>query len=321
MGADSSDPAADVEGPDPISGLALDALYASRIEPELVKAEAGRKKAMTLSGAFLFAGFAALLLEAAIAQAVSADGSFLPHPGIIAATVIVTIFMCARPLIAVAAEAKRAVAQALCIPLGVSYRLKGFTPPDPEPFRALHLLPDADDETYEDHFSGVRAGCDFELCEATYTIGSGKNRVLVFQGQIFRIRFPRRFLGRAVVLRQAGWLSNAECPAGMQKAGLEDPRFERAFDVFCTDQVEARAILTPDFMEQLTGLETRFASERVRCGFEDGHVLIALQGKNRFEMGSMFTTLVDRKRVEGMAGDLSAVFGLIDAFVGRGLAR
>ena len=319
MGADSSAPTA--EALDPLSGPGLDALYESRIKPELVKAEAERRKAVTLFGAVIFAGATAILVEVALTRMLTQGESSFPHPAFLAVTVIGTIFLCVLPLIKVAAEAKQAVIEAMSVPMGVTYHRKDFTPPDPAAFRALKLLPGADEELYEDYFAGTRAGCDFELCEATYTKGSGKNRSLEFQGQMFRIRFPRRFLGRTVVLRDAGWLNRFECPAGMEKAGLEDPRFEKAFEVFCTDQVEARAILTPDFMEQLTGLETRFAGERIRCGFDDGHVLIAIEGKNRFEIGGMFSTLVDKGRVEGIAGDLSAVFRLIDSFVGRGVGR
>ena len=48
-------------------------------------------------------------------------------------------------------------------------------------------------------------------------------------------------------------------PPGLRKVGLEDPHFEKIFEVFGDDQVEARAILTPVFMEELVALETAYA--------------------------------------------------------------
>ena len=315
MGDESPTPG---EAVDPLSGSGLDAIYTSQIEPQLVTAEAARRKAMTLFGVGVFAGATAVLIEVAITQAISHGGNYMPHPGILVATVLGALFLAYWPLAAVGAQAKRDVLRALCAPLGIRY---GLIPdrPDPAAFRALGLLPKADDETYDDTFGGVRAGCAFGLTEATYTRGSGKNRSMVFHGQMIRVAFPRRFLGRTVVLRDAGWLNRFECPKGMEKAGLEDPRFERAFEVFCTDQVEARTILTPDLMEKLTELETRFAGQHLRCGFADGAVMIAVESPDRYEIGNLFSTLVERSRVEGIAGDLSAVLRLIDSFVGRGV--
>ena len=320
MGADSSAEAVGaVDAIDPLSSAGLDALYVSQIEPALVKAEVARRKAVTLFHTALLAGGAAVLVEVTLTAWLSQGAHYAPHPAFLIVTILGALFLGYLPLMEVGRQAKLAVIGALCAPLGVTYRLTNITPPDPAAFRALKLLPGADDESYEDYFAGVRRGCDFELCEATWTTGSGKNRSVVFKGQMVRIRFPRRFSGRTVVLRDAGWMNRFDCPPGMQKAGLEDPRFEKAFEVFCTDQVDARSILTPDLMEHLTALETRFAGGRLRCGFADGYALIALEGPTRFEIGSLFKTLVDRSRVEGVAGDLSAVFGLIDSFVGRGI--
>jgi len=84
--------------------------------------------------------------------------------------------------------------------------------------------------------------------------------------------------------------------------------------VFGSDQVEAREILTPTFMQRLVDLETEFAGAHLRCAFRGPQLLIALEGRNRFEIGGMFSTLVDRSRVEGIAHDLEQVFKLIDEF-------
>ena len=49
------------------------------------------------------------------------------------------------------------------------------------------------------------------------------------------------------------WLSKLASPTG-DTVGLEDPVFEKIFEVFSTDQIEARRILTPAFMEKLLSL-------------------------------------------------------------------
>jgi hypothetical protein len=118
-----------------------------------------------------------------------------------------------------------------------------------------------------------------------------------------------------VVLRDSGWLNRFECPAGLKKVGLEDPRLEHIFEVFGDDQVEARAILTKAFMQALLSLEQAFAGQHLRCGFCCGDFIIAVEEPNRFEIGSLYTSLVDRGRVEHMVENLRALARMIDVFL------
>ncbi len=231
------------------------------------------------------------------------------------ATLVLAGFLGYLPLKGVAKAAKVDVLGALCKPLGVAYEAGGFEAPSFQTFLDLHLLPKPDAKTFEDHFTGQRGGRAFELCEATLTQGSGRSRSTVFRGQLFKISFPKASTGVTVVLRDSGWLNRFECPPGLAKVGLEDPKFEQTFEVFGSDQVESRAILTPSFMEHILTLESAYAGEHIRCAFVEGDLLIALEGQNRFEIGSMFSSLVDRRRIETVAQNLAAVFGLIDSFV------
>ena len=68
-------------------------------------------------------------------------------------------------------------------------------------------------------------------------------------------------------------------------------------------------------MERLLDLETAFKGKRLRCGFVDGVLLIAIEGGDRFEIGSMFRRLDTIARVEVVAGDLGGVVRVIDALL------
>jgi hypothetical protein len=300
---------------DTLSGPGFDSLYAREIEPELRKLEAERQVAMRRSQ-LLWLGFAVLLVvEGLITLAVTAGRTFIPAEPVLLITVIGGAVIGYLPLQFVAGKTKRRLIETLCTPMGVTYEIKPSEPAAYDRLLALKLLPHPDDKTFEDMFEGRRGMSAFMLCEATLSTGSGKNRRTVFRGQIFSIEFPRKFLGTTVVLRDSGWLNRFECPKGLEKVGLEDPHFEKVFEVFGDDQVEARAILTPTFMEHLLALETAYSGDHLRCGFCEGRLVIAIEGKDRFEVGSMFSTLDDRGRAESMAGDIRAVFNLIDAFV------
>ena len=93
----------------------------------------------------------------------------------------------------------------------------------------------------------------------------------------------------------------------MQRAMLEDPEFERIFEVYTTDQVESRYLLTPDLMQKLVDMEKVFHGGKLKCCFDDGELLITLQGSDLFEPGSMFKRLDDPERVRELLSDFAAV--------------
>lgn len=185
------------------------------------------------------------------------------------------------------------------------------------------LLPRWDRSDFEDRITGYRNGVEFEFFEAhlekksTTRDKNGRTRTTwttVFHGQCLRFQFHKTFTSRTLVLRDAGILNRFGGGNGMQRASLESPKFEKAFEVYTTDQVEARYLLTPDLMQRLVELETAFRGGSLRCGFIDGEMLIALESGDLFEPGSMFTPLDNPERVRDLLDDFAAVFHLIDSF-------
>jgi hypothetical protein len=298
---------------DPLEGAAFDDVYEAKIKPELVKCEAQRQKALLIFVIAIAGGAVVDALEFMLAP-----GTGGPWPirtlQIAFGTTLAAAVVGYLPLAAVARRAKVAVVQALCVPLGVTYQLAGGAAPEFDDFLRLRLLPKPDEKTFQDFFSGRRGKVDFAICEANLSQGSGKNRHVVFHGQLFCLSTPRRLGSTTVVLRNTGWFKNFECPSGLAAIGLEDPTFNRTFAVFGSDQVEAREILTPAFMQELNDLESVYRGAHIRCGFDQAMLLIALEGPNRFEIGSMFSSLVERSRVETIARNIDQVFKLIDQF-------
>jgi hypothetical protein len=289
---------------DILEGPRFDSLYKTVIEPQLETLEQKRKAAVRLFLVILMVGAVPFVAELL----------FFPDVRLLLPTLVVALIVAYIPVGRVRMASKETVINALCAPLDILYAETKVTPPAFDTFLSLNLLPHPSGKAFQDSFSGRHGDFEFSFCQATLQQGSGKSRHVVFSGQIFRITTPRRLLGTTVVLRDSGWRDRFECPPGLQKVGLEDPQFNKIFAVFGSDQVEAREILDPVFMEQLFALEQTYAGEHVRCGFVGPDLLIAVEGPPRFEIGGMFTTLVDRGRVERIAGDIEAVFKLIDQF-------
>lgn len=220
------------------------------------------------------------------------------------------------------AAAQRKVKQASCAAvaeaIGVSFTMQGFDPPAHARFRSLDLLPRYDRSSFEDLFSGDYQGAAFDLYEAhletRHTDGKGRTRYsTAFRGQAIRMQFPRRFLGVTIVRRDMGFFNALGGGKGLQRVGLEDPRFEKAFEVWGSDQVEARYLLHPILMERLLALETAFKGKKIRCAFEQGEMLIAIEGGNLFEPGDMFKPLADPLRARKLVDDISMIHRVMDA--------
>jgi hypothetical protein len=188
-------------------------------------------------------------------------------------------------------------------------------------FRAEKLLPSYDRSSLEDEIKGTREGAAYSLFEAHLrdVRRDSKGRtttVTVFRGQLLRVAFPQKFLGRTIVLRDAGMFNGfLGLGTDLQRVGLVDPKFEKVFEVLSTDQVEARYLLTPVFMERLLKLEELLHGKKARAAFSDGDLLVAIEGGNLFEAGSMFKPLADRARVDRVLKEIQSVHGVIDALL------
>ncbi len=198
-----------------------------------------------------------------------------------------------------------------------AYQSGGMEPPTPayETLKNAKLLPSHATRKFEDLITGDRAGTKFALVEARLESG-GKNNTTVFQGLLVHVEYPERFLGRTLMAR-SGWWKRGKDSRDLQKVDLTSRELEDAFTVYSTDQVEARALLTPDRMERLIALERHFSGAKLRGIFEDGHMTIALEADDQFEAGSIFEPLADPRRFASALVELGLVCDLIDGFLTR----
>ncbi len=166
--------------------------------------------------------------------------------------------------------------------------------------KQFDLVPSHDNAHFQDLWWGVISGQPFTLHEAKLTEerGSGKSRrtVTVFEGQIMSIGFNRRFLGTTVIEPDGerrkffvGGEKDRATIGGVDVARIDltDPRFEQRFTVWSNDQVEARYIVHPEYMERLIGIETAFAGQDIRALFHEGDLLITVKTGDLFESGSL----------------------------------
>lgn len=294
----------------------LETLYAERIEPILRAQEHGRGTAMGTYRLRVVIGVIAALAVAGIAYAVSSEVfNGLIFGGMAFAG---AHWWAYQPLQAVATNTKQQSLTAIADAIGCGYEIAGFEPAALPTFNELRLLPHCDRSSFEDCFNGKHRGCDFAFYEGhleqRIQTKNGSRWVTVFRGQLIRIAFPKKFLGTTIVKRDAGLFNFMQkWMTGLQRVGLGDSRLEKAFEVYSNDQVEARYLIHPVFMERLLELETLFKGKNLRCAFVEGDLLIAIEGGDKFEVGTMFAHLDDIERVRTIVRDVSEIMRVIEA--------
>ena len=101
----------------------------------------------------------------------------------------------------------------------------------------------------------------------------------------------------------------------LDKVNLEDPVFSKRFEVFSSDQVEARYLVSPAFMERFSKLQTVFGSKKIKCSFYDDNLMIAINtNKNLFEIGNLFKSLNDQKQFMEFYKEIDAIYKMIEYF-------
>src|SRR6185436_1491952 len=94
-------------------------------------------------------------------------------------------------------------------------------------FEQWKLTPSYSRSHFEDWFAGAYKGSSYDLYE-----GHLEQRHSDSKG---RMHFPRDFLGVTVVRRDMGLFNVFGGGLGLKKVGLEDPVFEKAFEVWGGD--------------------------------------------------------------------------------------
>ncbi len=207
----------------------------------------------------------------------------------------------------------------ICRYVGWQFSEKVTEPPELDLLIENGLLPRSYDRvSFEDKMWGNAHGAAFEALECHMERedkSDDKTKwVTVFRGSLMALEFPREFMGRTVVLRDKGWF-NRKKKSGMKRVGLVDPKFEKIFEAYGTDQVEARYLLTPDFMQRLVDLEESVDGKKIRFAFLNNLLLIAVETPNRFEAGSMRVPITDPKRTQDILNEVGAVYNVVDSLI------
>lgn len=183
-------------------------------------------------------------------------------------------------------------------------------------FRDLSILPSYDEEKREDEVSGSLTEVDFwlqetKLVRVTRTKKSTK-RTTVFKGLLCHFDFHKNFMGTTIGKKDYSAIGNffADAFTSGERVKLEDPDFEDKFQVYATDQIEARYLLTPGFMQRLLDLLNASFIKNIQFAFDDGKLFMSLESSKKFFEGGD-NELDDPEYVLNIIRDISLVFDIV----------
>ena len=165
-----------------------------------------------------------------------------------------------------------------------------------------------------DSVRGSHKNVTLDIVWAHLKQGSGGYKPTVFKGIFIFLSMNKSFLGKTIVKRDRGFLMNwAYKPSKeLEKVNLEDPRFEEDFEVYASNQIEARYLLTPSFMERLQGLSNLFWGADVQASFYNQNLLLMIPLKKRyFSAGSIFQPATFTEEIQRILEEMNLIFKII----------
>jgi Protein of unknown function (DUF3137) len=132
----------------------------------------------------------------------------------------------------------------------------------------------------------------------------------LFQGKILVADYPIKFYGSTLVKRKSFFkFLKLDIPHGYERVTLESPEFMDLFEVFTTDQVEARMCLQTDIMANLSDL-IKLHDQNLEVSFANNRIFVALStGVNSFEL-DMRKPIIDPKIYQQFYDDVVSLLNI-----------
>lgn len=188
------------------------------------------------------------------------------------------------------------------------------------------LIGKYDNQYADDFFSGIYHGVKMQVSDEKLTVivrtNKGSYEKTVFDGVIIVLDMNKDFSGQTVVRSDWGIFNFLMCcpickikhkTEKLEKVVLEDSRFEKYFETFSNNQVEARYVLTTAFMERILKVKKLFHGKKIEFSFFDNQLLILVQtSKDMFETTSLFTTTARYGKMREVVNQFYSIFSIID---------
>ena len=127
----------------------------------------------------------------------------------------------------------------------------------------------------DDEFVGEYQGVKFRMSETKFPV----NRFIGFTGIILAFEANKSFESHTIIVSKLA--PDRHHSFKLEPVTLEDPKFCRDYNVYSSDQTEARYLITPSFMERFRKLKVAFKTTDIACAFLKNKVIFALDSPHK----------------------------------------
>jgi len=179
------------------------------------------------------------------------------------------------------------------------------------------IFPSFDTFEADDCFKGIYQGVPIRVMEERLKVyhrtKHGRREVTVFKGVAVELDLQKMFTSHTIVLKDSGIFNRLKRFSGLERIRLEDPKFEKIFEVYGSDQIEARRQLTPVFMERILKLKNLYGGKSIQFSFYEGKLLIAIKtNQDMFEPFSFFKTNINKPKIDTVFEQFLTIFEIIN---------
>ncbi|MFI3300156.1 MAG: DUF3137 domain-containing protein [Candidatus Gastranaerophilales bacterium] len=176
--------------------------------------------------------------------------------------------------------------------------------------KKLKIYPECNCVMVDDCIEGTYNGLNLKINELFVSKESGKTSRILFKGLMLQIDLHKNFSSHTLIKRDCGIFNIFNFVIGMQRTKFEDVQFEKVFEVYTTNQGEARYLITAAFMARLLQLSKKFKLEVV---FYQQKIYFFLdsKGKDKFNL-SLNKEITDIKYYQNIIIELANMLSLID---------
>lgn len=167
----------------------------------------------------------------------------------------------------------------------------------------------------DDEFVGEYQGVKFRMSETKFPV----NRFIGFTGIILAFEANKSFESHTIIVSKLA--PDRHHSFKLEPVTLEDPKFCRDYNVYSSDQTEARYLITPSFMERFRKLKVAFKTTDIACAFLKNKVIFALDSeglsglsKNLFEIDAYSAFTDDREAINIFYNELTSVLDMAAYF-------
>lgn len=171
------------------------------------------------------------------------------------------------------------------------------------------------DRFTDDEFVGDYHGVKFRMSETRFRV----NEHVGFTGVILAFEANKPFESHTIIVSKLA--PDRHRSLNLEPVTLEDPKFCRDYNVYSSDQTEARYLITPSFMERFRKLKVAFKTTDIACAFLKNKVIFALDSeglsglsKNLFEIDAYSAFTDDREAINIFYNELTSVLDMAAYF-------